>query len=67
MYEIIICTVKNNKNNTRLFYKTCRTKTTKNKYHLQALKLFKHLKAETAERLAIDVLKDKKLIWSLEM
>lgn len=67
MYKIILWSLTfDGKNNKPLFCKECKTKTTKNKYQLEALKLFKKLKAVNNAKFALDIYKDKKIIWSLE-
>lgn len=67
MYEIMLWSLTfDGKNDKVLFCKKCKTKITMNKYHLEALKLFKKLKAVNNAKFALDIYKDKKIVWFLE-
>ena len=68
LYTIQLWQINNVKNTKLLFDKSCKTKTTKNKYYVQALKLFKQIKAENYhQRLAIDIKANNKIVGFLEM
>lgn len=68
LYNIQLWQIDNGKDTKLLFDKSCKTKATKNKYYLQALKLFKQIKATNChQRLAIDLRENGKLVGFLEM